>query len=270
MQAYGEAPVVPTRIKLATIMKNATDRLAARAWATNSSLTRWWGRFRGSWMTQSENFAKMPLHVGAVSPRTLAALQDALIDAPIAPFDPADHAAGYVFNSDGDSVEKIFKAGFKFRKLGEQQSSAIAGAVKELAPNISALLGTGWRVINVKSWSIQSETVKLGPNAWHLDGFPIGTFKLMVYLTPISSTVGTTEVKFDDESTRLLEGDAGTFLLFDPSTLLHRGVAPTDRTTSRVHVEITLMRALTTDVQLAHGGLNSAFPRFPWTRLPKI
>ena len=270
MQAYGEAPVVPTRNKLAAIMKNATDRLAARAWATHSGLTQWWGRGRGSWMPQSENFAKLPLHVGAVSPQTLASLQNAIIDAPIAPFDPADHADGYVFNSDGDAVEKIFKAGFRFRTIGRQQSAAIAGAIQELAPSISALLGTGWRVINVKSWSIQPDTVKLGPNAWHLDGFPVGTFKLMIYLTPISPKVGTTEVKFDDESTRLLEGDAGAFLLFDPSSLLHRGVAPTDPTISRVHVEITLMRALTTDVQLAHGGLNSAFPRFPWTRLPKI
>ena len=270
MQTYGGSPTVLAEGKLATFMKNATDSIAARAWAANAKLTRWVGRISGSWSQQSENFAKLPLHLGMVSPKTLSTLQRVIIDAPIATFEAEDHAVGYCFNPNGNVVKNIFDGGFRFRQLGRQQCAAIAGAIRELAPVVSAQLGTGWRVINVKSWSIQSKTVQEGPNAWHYDGFPISTFKLMIYLTPVGVQTGTTEVKFDDGRSQLLEGEAGTYMLFDPSTLLHRGVAPTDTSKDRVHIEITLMRAIRTDFHLVFGGLNSAYPRFPWVSLPRL
>jgi hypothetical protein len=58
--------------------------------------------------------------------------------------------------------------------------------------------------------------------------------------------------------------------LFDPSELLHRGVAPTGSKTERTHIEITLMRFPSIDQRLAFGGLNSAYPSLPWTRRPLL
>lgn len=270
MKIYGGSTTVPDGGKLAAFVKKATDSIAARSWAANAKVTRWLGQLSGSWSKRSASFAELPIHLGKVSPQTLSNLQRAIIDAPIVNFDPSDHAAGYCFNSNGNAVKSIFDGGFRFRQLGAQQCAAISSAIRELAPAITEQLGTGWRVINVKSWSIQSKTTQQGPNAWHYDGFPVSTFKLMVYLTPVSVQTGTTEVKYDDGRCQLLEGDAGTYLLFDPSALLHRGVAPADTSKDRVHIEITLMRSLRTDAHLVFGGLNSAYPRFPWSTLPRL
>ncbi len=191
-----------------------------------------------------------------------------ILNAPEAEFKADDHAEGYEFNPNSDVVESIFKAGYHFRDLGTAQVRAISRAVREMAPDITAHLGSSWRVINVKSWSVRSDTVQQGPNAWHLDGFPVGTFKVMVYLTPIGKATGTTEIRLADDSTTILEGGSGTYLLFDPSVIWHRGVAPTEAATERTHIEITLMRSAATDLRYAHGGLNSAYPRLPWARRP--
>jgi hypothetical protein len=252
--------------KLAMLAENARSHFEKLAWRVNAALATIAGRLRGTASVESRDFDRLSLHLGQLSPATLADLRSAIMAASIAEFSTADHLDGYTFNPDDDAVAKIFNAGYRFRRLEGPQIRQIGRAMAELAPAITRRLGSGWRIINLKSWSIRSNTVQKGPNAWHMDGFPVGTYKLMLYLTPISAVAGTTEVKMADGGSKVLEGEAGTYLLFDPSTLWHRGVAPSDPTIERTHIEITLMRAVATDCRLADGGLNSAYPRLPWTR----
>lgn len=254
--------------KLVKAAAYARFRLEKSAWRVNVLLSRLCGRLRGHASPDGEAFRRLPMHLGRLSEANLNALREAIAAAPIAPFSAADHAPGYVFNEGDDAIARIFNDGYRFRRLDAPQRRAIARALDELASEITRCLASGWRVINVKSWSIRSETVQLGPNAWHLDGFPVGTFKLMIYLTPIGKMHGTTEVKLGDGSSRILEGEAGTYLLFDPSVLLHRGIAPGAPAVERIHIEITLMVTPVTDRRLADGGLNSSYPRLPWARLP--
>jgi hypothetical protein len=254
--------------KLGAIVESATRHYEKAAWRANAALSVQLGRLRRQTSSLSSTFSAMPLMLGKLSPSTLANLQTAIFSAPVAEFNASDHAAGYVFNPDANAIARIFEGGYRFRRIDAPQLRAMGNMISELAPGITTHVGSGWKVINLKSWSVCSDTVQQGPNAWHLDGFPVGTFKLMVYLTPIGPATGTTEVRFADDSTRVLEGDAGTYLLFDPSVLWHRGVAPTDAGVERTHIEITIMRAPTTDLSLVEGGLNSAFPRLPWTRRP--
>jgi hypothetical protein len=244
------------------------QRFARGAWAANAALAVWFGRLHGQTSSLSNAFSAMPLTLGKLTPSTLANLQTAIFSAPIAEFKASDHAAGYVFNPDAKAIAKIFEGGYRFRRIEAPQLRAMADLMSELERGITTHVGGGWKVINLKSWSVRSDTVQHGPNAWHLDGFPVGTFKLMVYLTPIGPATGTTEVRFTDGSSQILEGEAGTYLLFDPSMLWHRGVAPTDAGVERTHIEITIMRATATDLRLVEGGLNSAFPNLPWTRRP--
>lgn len=244
------------------------QRFARIAWATNAALAIWLGRLRGQTSHLSRAFSAMPLTSGKLSPSSLKNLQAAIFSASAAEFKASDHATGYVFNPDAKAIAKIFESGYRFRRIEAPQLRAMTNLMSELGPSITTHVGGGWKVINLKSWSVRSDTVQHGPNAWHLDGFPVGTFKLMVYLTPIGPATGTTEVRFADGSSQILEGEAGTYLLFDPSVLWHRGVAPTDAGVERTHIEITIMRAPTIDLSLVEGGLNSAFPRLPWTRRP--
>jgi hypothetical protein len=254
--------------KLTGIFESATRHYEKAAWRANAALSVQLGRLRGQTSNLSSTFLAMPLILGKLSPSILANLQTAIFAAPFAEFNASDHAKGYVFNPDANAITRIFEGGYRFRRIEAPQLRAMADLMSELRPEITTHVGGGWKVINLKSWSVRSDTVQHGPNAWHLDGFPVGTFKVMVYLTPIGPATGTTEVRFADDSTRVLEGEAGTYLLFDPSVLWHRGVAPTDAGVERTHIEITIMRAPTTDLSLVEGGLNSAFPRLPWTRRP--
>jgi hypothetical protein len=265
--ADGAPAAAPALGKLVKLARLAQACFESAAWRANAVFARLLGRLHG-FSPEGEAFERLPLHIGRLSGVNLEALRAAIAAAPEAAFSPDDHLPGYVFPEGGVALANIFNAGYHFRRLDTPQKRAIARALDELAPDITRRLASGWRIINLKSWSIRADTVQKGPNAWHRDGFPVGTYKLMIYLTPIGKTVGTTEVRLADGSCRIVEGDAGTYLLFDPSALWHRGIAPSDRCVERIHVEITLMRAAVTDRRLAAGGLNSAYPRLPWSRHP--
>lgn len=266
--APGQSSNTVPRSKFAKAAEFARLRLEKAAWRLNAVLSRLGGKLGGRVSRESEAFQRLPMYLGRLSEESLKVLRTAIAEAPIAAFSAADHAPGYVFNEGDDAIARIFNGGYRFRRLDALQRRAIARTLDELTPEITRRLASGWRVINVKSWSIRADTVQLGPNAWHLDGFPVGTFKLMIYLTPIGTDCGTTEVKFGDGSSRILEGEAGTYLLFDPSTLLHRGIAPGAPAIERIHIEVTLMVMPVADRRLADGGLNSSYPRSPWARLP--
>lgn len=248
------------------ITNHARSYLSNLTWKANAKLAGALGRMHGYATAESDSFRRKPISLGRLSGRSLATLQSLILNAQVADFDVADHAPGYVFSPDDQTADRIFKGGYRFRRLDAPQLRAIADALRELAPDITRRLGSGWRVINLKSWSTRADTIQAGPNAWHVDGFPAGTYKLMIYLTPIGPAVGTTEVRYDDGSSQILEGEAGTYLLFDPSVLWHRGIAPAEPGIERTHIEITLMHAPSIDLRLADGGLNSAHPRLPWTR----
>jgi hypothetical protein len=250
--------------------EHVANRFSNLAWKVNANVSTALGRLQGHASPESRHFCQMPMYLGKLSQQTLSALRSLILDAPLAEFKAEDHVRGYVFNPEGEAVKRIFQAGYRFRCIDGPQYRGISDALHEMEVEITRHLGSGWRVINLKSWSTRVDTVQEGPNAWHLDGFPASTYKLMIYLTPIGRSTGTTEVRFGDGTCKLLEGDSGTYLLFDPSTLWHRGIAPNELGSERTHIEITLMRSAAVDLRLAFGGLNSAYPHLPWTRRPIV
>lgn len=239
-----------------------TYRSSAFVWRTNGMLARAAGKLRGLESAESAAFVKIPFSDGRLPLNALERLKSVIPSATDVEFCIDDHAPGYAFNP-GARPSRT-----RFHRIDEKQTHAIAAAIDGITSQITRQLGSGWRVINVKSWSIQSGSVS--PDAWHLDCFPPSTFKLMIYLNPVGRETGTTEVRYDDGTTAILEGEAGTYLLFDPNTLWHRPIPPAQPGIVRTIIEVTLMRAPFTDQRLAYAGLNSSYPIMPWTARPLL
>jgi len=175
--------------KLATHYLSALSyRSSAIAWRVNDVLARAAGKLRGLESADSAAFVKIPFSDGRLSLNALERLKSVVHSAPDVEFCIDDHAPGYEFNPHAN-----YDANCRFHRIDEKQTHAIAAAIDDIASQITRKLGSGWRVINVRSWSLR--TNKVSPDAWHLDGFPPGTFKLMLYLTPVGWEVGTTEVR---------------------------------------------------------------------------
>jgi hypothetical protein len=250
--------------KLATHYWSALGyRSSAFAWRANDLLARAAGKLRGLDSADSAAFAKRPFTDGRLPLNALERLKSVILSAPDAAFSRDDHAPGYEFN-----VHTNYGDTCRFHRIDENETHAIGAAMDAIASQITRKLGSGWRVFNVRSWSLRPG--RAGSDDWHLDGFPRGTFKLMLYLAPIGREMGTTEVRYDDGTTAILEGEAGMYLLFDPSTLWHRAIPPAQLGIERTIIEVSLMRAPFTDQRLAGAGLNSSYPFMPWAARPLL
>jgi hypothetical protein len=254
--------------ELATYYSSALAyRSSGYAWRANGMLARAAGKLQGLESAESAAFAKVPFAKGCLPAATLECLRSAILSAPDVAFCSDDHAPGYQFNP-GEGLARGYNDTCRFHRIGETQASAIAGAINDIAPQITRNLGSGWRIVNVRGWSLRPGNTS--PADWHVDGFPPSTFKLMIYLTPIGREDGTTEIRHNDGATAILEGDAGVYLLFDPNTLWHRAIPPARPDIERTIIEVTLMRAPFTDQRLACAGLNSSYPFMPWAARPLL
>jgi hypothetical protein len=242
---------------LTRLLSSLFYRSSALAWRANYHISRAVGTMRGSKSSHSVAFDKRPFHIGLLTSRTLERLKSAISYAADVEFSRDDHAKGYAFNHSAQPN------GARFHSLDEARI-ALDDVIDELAPQIERKIGGPWRILNVRSWSLVSRGASVGD--WHLDGFPISTFKLMLYVGPVGLETGTTEARFNDGTTAIVEGDPGTFLLFDPNTLWHRAIPPARPNTERTIIEITLTRCLATDRNLVFAGLNASYPFVPWIR----
>jgi len=130
-----------------------------------------------------------------------------------------------------------------------------------------ACLGYPVRVVNVRCWGIKSNSPEMGPNAWHTDSFAHGINKILIYLTPASPEMGTTEVRLGDNSVISLDGPAGSWILFDPTKFFHRGISPSSSAGERIILEITIAPSFCENLQPIFAGLNASYPWFPWTKV---
>jgi hypothetical protein len=160
-------------------------RSSAFAWRANDMLARAAGKLRGLESADSAAFVKIPFSDGRLPLNVLERLKSVILSGPDVEFCSDDHAPGYAFNP-GTRVGST-----RYHRIDEKQTLAIAAAIDNVASQITRKLGSGWRVINVRSWSLQSGNV--GSDGWHVDCFPPSTFKLMLYLNPVGRETGTTE-----------------------------------------------------------------------------
>ncbi len=103
-----------------------------------------------------------------------------------------------------------------------------------------------------------------GANVWHTDQLNDAMVKVLIYLNPVDEPRGTTQVRLAGGSVETIHGGGGTFLVFDPTKLLHRGVPPSEG--RRETVEITFASAAQTNKRPFMAGLNAVYPWMPWCK----
>jgi hypothetical protein len=186
-------------------------------------------------------------------------------DALVVPFSVTDARESYLAGRLPDSVAETVRANFSFLRPRSDTSRPLVETIRYVGRFAASSLGYPVRVVNVRMWSTSASSGKnAGANDWHRDGFPEGILKIMIYLTPPSREIGTTEVQLEDGKSIAVEGQAGLIMLFDNNKLLHRGVPPERQGADRIIVEVTVIPSLFPVLSPVFAGLNAQFPKYPW------
>ena len=131
-----------------------------------------------------------------------------------------------------------------------------------LENQIEMQIGCKWRVANVRAWKARANS-KFGPNAWHVDGGSFFMRKLMIYPNKPNQQNGTFEFYDRNSKLQLLNCEGAVAVLFDSSTLLHRG-SPS-QLNDRPVIEITIIPSVVNDTSLCFSGQNARY----LSKLPK-
>jgi hypothetical protein len=209
-------------------------------------------------------FRSKGVMTGTLPTDVLSELRQAIDQAPHRLIELDDHDEGYVFNPGLGPYEAVLNRDHVYLQLGSEQSPALRWVIRSLRRPVKGALGTPWHVVNTRCWKTPAGASESGPNAWHADGFPLASPKLMIYVTGAGPTLGTTEIKALDGEIITVEGPPGTWVLFRNGDLQHRGIGP--KTGERIIVELTLAPALRFDPWPVYAGLNAKYPQRPWYR----
>lgn len=183
------------------------------------------------------------------------------------PFRFEDHAAGYMYSPD-KAHEQVARGKFEWVVLTGETLRCVSSLWAHIRPIAENVLGASLDVVNTKVQWMSPGVGRTGSNAWHTDGFPHQFYKILVYLTPTPEGSGGTEVRWPDGRVETVGGRMGDWVLFNPNTLEHRGTSCVSQ--ERITVELTVVRRLKSDMGLHFGGTNSAYPLYPWTRMPLL
>lgn len=146
-------------------------------------------------------------------------------------------------------------------QLSSLQLDALRPILVSLKEQVTECIGTPWRIASVRAWKTLPSHGETGPNSWHTDGCPFSALKIMYYPRGVSPEKGTVELQFPD-GIYSLEEEAGTWMLFKNSEILHRGRPP--QVGERIAVEITILPSLTYDLAPICAGQNARHPILPW------
>ena len=163
---------------------------------------------------------------------------------------------GYNTFTFSSEIENTIRKGSYFRSVSGTLADLLTTCVAQLRTSVAELLGTPWRICNVRVWTTPPATPHELMYKKHTDGYPTGLFKLMIYFTPMNRAHGGLMM-----NEKLLEGPGGSWILFYNSILMHAGVP--GLTELRASAEITLARAREFDLALHQPGLNSHYPLAP-------
>ncbi|MCF6440355.1 hypothetical protein L1077_13040 [Pseudoalteromonas luteoviolacea] len=142
---------------------------------------------------------------------------------------------------------------------------AIEDFLEKHYEEIAQQLGSHWKVVNCRITKLAKVlNSNVGSNKLHLDNMPKPVKKILLYITPPSADTGSTMIQLEDGSQITVEGEAGTFLLFQNSRLQHRGLS-TDKL-NRLVCELTIATNQYKDTQVRTVGLVSEYPYKPWQR----
>ena len=180
------------------------------------------------------------------------------------PFTSEHYKEDFAFSPSVKQYEDAINTDHRHLKLTPAMLWQLNEVTQTLAPTIRKSLGTPWRVLNVRIWNTPASSAdaeRKGSLAWHHDGMPKDMVKLLIYLTDLSPDTGSVEWKISENETTSLEGLAGSWLLFQNSVVIHRGVPPIKPGKQRTILELTISPSAINNQTVVHGGNNA---RHPW------
>ena len=216
--------------------------------------------FRG--MKRDSGFIKNDFKIGVLSPATHKLLRDCIERSPTISNNVDHHIPGYFFDKHLDCTDVVWRNDYRFLNL-RGEAKHIEKIFESVASEIKACFGYPFRIVNVNVWGIMPSAVGLGSNAWHSDGFPPAIYKLLLYLNQVDKNKGSTEIRLLDGSSKVVEGPVGTWLLFNPTAIAHRGLPATSE--ERVTLSATIVPAFKESCCPIFAGFAAHFPWFPWS-----
>lgn len=167
-------------------------------------------------------------------------------------------ATGYATSNFKQRKAEAISSSSHFRQIIGPLEFLLCDCVSQLWDPVAQLLGTPWRILNVRAWTTPPNAdASVGMYAFHLDGMPEAIFKIMIYFTPMDAAHGSLEIS----PNCVLLGPPNSWVLFYNSSVMHRGCPGTSRT--RACAEITLSRSKEFDLVLHQPGLNAQWPVNP-------
>ncbi len=217
------------------------------------------------WSDAYTQFATTGMVLGDIPNDLAEALCVALQDCSVEPWRPHTVHPQYAPTIHETDPSKDF-TDTVFYEFSEKAQWRLADIYDHLRDHIAACLGSPWRVLDSRGWTLKQTSADSGPNAWHMDGLPLIIYKIMLYLTPIDEDYGTLQVKTPDGKEITLERESPTWVLFKPSELLHRGIPPQAPNAARHTIEVKVIPGVTFDLAPFSAGQNARHPYRPWFR----
>ena len=154
----------------------------------------------------------------------------------------------------------------------EISRALVSAAFKAIAVEIEPILGYHVKIINTRFFSLLGGFEGGAYTSKHQDNFPPGLYKVLVYLSGASASIGTTRIHFGTEKNGYvdLELGSGGYCLFDSNNISHEAVPPTDPHARRITLELTIGPSLKTDLMIPNPGFYALYPHFPLDYLDVI
>jgi hypothetical protein len=181
---------------------------------------------------------------------------------PVKQFDGDDFIPGYFFDPNMTAIiSRDRDIANEFRKPTEELLKAIESWLHKERLKLENMIGHSFRITTVRLFSLKPGNTEFGADHWHLDAYVFGMKKLQIYLGPTGLKDGSTEFRLKDGSTTHIEGQPGTWGIFENTMVYHRALPPNEK--PRPTIELSIAPSLVTDCSCIDAGMNSGFRWFP-------
>lgn len=209
-----------------------------------------------------EEFEKQGHYKGHISDDLVERWLSACAGAERVTYSIGQEDSGYVSVKSAD-VSKAMTDYFNWFDPRHFDDKLIDDTIGAVDKEVRKCLRGNWHAVNFKVVRSVAGAPDVGMYEWHTDCFPKNFYKLLIYLNGATESSGSTEIRYSDGRELAITGKPGTWALFNPNTLWHRGRPVLSG--ERIVVELTVARALRAPVRVGYGGVNSCYPRYPWT-----
>ena len=246
-----------------SFFQKCLHKISYIVWEQHRKLIKLFGKNSNLKFDLDFEFRKNELKIGKLSTSDLRLLRECIERSPVIPRPSHDFISGYFTDIFSGVVDALSQANhYKCLDL-KKETKNVERVLSNIAPEIRSCLGHPFRVANVNCWGVMPLSAGFVTNAWHVDGYPPGMYKLIIYLNPAGKETGTSELLLPDGSSTIVQGPAGTWILFNSSTLCHRGLPAVSG--ERTVINVTIVPAFKENVYPVIAGMSANFPWFPWS-----